>query len=90
MKVSQTLYKTNYKPTIEQHDGLIMIENMLTLLSCIYVQKYDYMNDNYFLCLIDCDFTLVCLLTSLLQILVTLSSPLLSLGANKLEEKNMN
>ncbi len=30
-----------------------MIENFLTLLSCIYVQIYDCMNDNYFLCLID-------------------------------------
>jgi hypothetical protein len=48
MKVSQTLYTTNYIPTIEQHDVLIMIENVLTLLSCIYVQIYDYMNDNYF------------------------------------------
>jgi hypothetical protein len=50
MKVSQTLYTTNYKFTIEQHDGLIMNENILILLSCIYVQKYDYMNNNYFLC----------------------------------------
>jgi hypothetical protein len=57
MKVSQTLYTTNYKPTIEQHDDLIMIENVLTLLFCIYVQKYDYMKDNYFLCLIDHAFT---------------------------------
>jgi len=48
MKISQTLYTKNYKPIIEQHDGLIMIENVLTLLSCIYVQKYDYLNDNYF------------------------------------------
>jgi hypothetical protein len=48
MEISQTLYTQNYKPIIEQHDGLIMIENVLTLLSCIYVQKYDYMNDNYF------------------------------------------
>jgi hypothetical protein len=48
-KVSQTLYTTNYKPTIEQHDGLIIIENVVILLSCIYVQKYDYMNNNYFL-----------------------------------------
>ncbi len=52
------MYTTNYKPTIEQHDGLIMIENILSLLSCIYVQKYDCMNDNYFLCLIDRAFTL--------------------------------
>jgi hypothetical protein len=44
MKVSQNLYTINYKPTIEQHDGLIMIENIFILLSCIYVQKYDYMN----------------------------------------------
>jgi hypothetical protein len=51
------LYTTNYKPTIEQHDGLIMIENILILISCIYVQKYDYMNDNHFLCLIDRAFT---------------------------------
>jgi hypothetical protein len=50
-------YTTNYKPTIEQHDGLITIENVLILLSCIYVQKYDYMNNNYFLCLIDRAFT---------------------------------
>jgi hypothetical protein len=57
MKVSQTLYTTNYKPIIEQHDGLIMIENILILLSYIYVQKYDCMNNNYFLCLIDCAFT---------------------------------
>jgi hypothetical protein len=35
-----------------------MIENILSLLSCIYVQKYDCMNDNYFLCLIDRAFTL--------------------------------
>jgi hypothetical protein len=35
-----------------------MIENILTLLSCIYVQKYDCMNNNYFLCLIDRAFTL--------------------------------
>jgi hypothetical protein len=48
MKISQTLYTKNYKPIIEQHDGLIMIENVLTLLSCIYVQKYDYMNDIFF------------------------------------------
>jgi hypothetical protein len=34
-----------------------MIENILILLSYIYVQKYDYMNDNYFLCLIDHGFT---------------------------------
>jgi len=34
-----------------------MIENVLILLSYIYVQKYDYMNDNYFLCLIDCALT---------------------------------
>jgi hypothetical protein len=34
-----------------------MIEKKLTLISCIYVQNYDYMNDNYFLCLIDCAFT---------------------------------
>jgi len=34
-----------------------MIENILTLLSCIYLQKYDYMNDNYFLSLIDHAFT---------------------------------
>ncbi len=54
----QTLYTTNYKPTTEQHDSLIMIENVLTLLSCIYVQKYNCMNDNYFLCLIDHAFTL--------------------------------
>jgi hypothetical protein len=53
MKVSQTLYALNYKTTIEQHDGLIIIENILILLSCIYVQKY------YFLCLIDCAFTQV-------------------------------
>ncbi len=46
------MYTTNYKPTINQHDGLIIIENVLTLLSCIYVQKY-----NYFLCLIDYAFT---------------------------------
>ncbi len=52
------MYTTNYKPTIEQHDGLIMIENVLTWLSYIYVQKYDCMNDNYFLCLIDIAFTL--------------------------------
>jgi hypothetical protein len=58
-KFSQTLYTTNYKLIIEQHDGLIMIENFLTLLSCIYVQKYDCMNDNYFLCLIDHAFTLI-------------------------------
>jgi hypothetical protein len=58
MKVSQTLYTTNYKLTIEQHDGLIMNENILTLLSCIYVQKYEYMNDNYFLCPIVHVFTL--------------------------------
>jgi len=57
MKVSQTLCTKNYKPIIEQHDGLIMIKNVLTLLSCIYVLKYDYMNDNYFLCLIDHAFT---------------------------------
>jgi hypothetical protein len=30
-----------------------MIENVLTLFSYIYVQKYDYMNDNYFWFLID-------------------------------------
>jgi hypothetical protein len=48
---------SNYKPTIEHNDGLIMIENVLTLLLCIYVQKYDCMNDNYFLCLIDHAFT---------------------------------
>jgi hypothetical protein len=47
-----------YEPTIEQYDGLIMIENVLTLLLCINVQKNDYMNDNYFLCLIDYVFTL--------------------------------
>ncbi len=58
MKVCQTLYTTNYKPTIEKHDGLITIKKILNLLSCIYVQKYDCMNDNYFLCLIDCVFTL--------------------------------
>jgi hypothetical protein len=58
MKVFQTLYTTNYKPTIEQHDGLIMIENVLTLLSCIYLQNYNCTNDNYFLCLIDRAFTL--------------------------------
>jgi len=34
MKVFQTLYTTNYKPVIEQHDGLITIENNLILLSC--------------------------------------------------------
>jgi hypothetical protein len=58
MKVSQTLYTTSYKPTIEKHDGLIMIANVLNLLSCIYVQKYDCMDDNYFLCLFDRVFTL--------------------------------
>jgi hypothetical protein len=57
MKVSQTLYTIRYEFIIEQHDGLIMIENILLLLSCIYVQKYDWMNDNYFLCLIDRAFT---------------------------------
>jgi hypothetical protein len=57
-KVFQTLYTTNYKPTVEQHDGLIMTENVLTLLSYIYVQSYDCMNDSYFLCLIDLTFTL--------------------------------
>jgi hypothetical protein len=30
-----------------------MIENVLTLHSCIYVQKYNCMNDNYYFCLID-------------------------------------
>jgi hypothetical protein len=40
-KVSQILYTRNYKPTIEQQDALIMIENVLIQLSCIYVQKYD-------------------------------------------------
>jgi len=25
-----------------------MIESVLIILSCIYVQKYDYMNNNYF------------------------------------------
>jgi hypothetical protein len=34
-----------------------MIENVLTLLSCIYVQIYDCMNDNYFLFLIEHAFT---------------------------------
>jgi hypothetical protein len=87
MKVSQILCTTNYKPTIEQHDGLIMIENILILLSCIYVQKYNYMNNNYFLWLIDCAFTVACLLPCLLQILVALSSPLLLLGANRLEKE---
>ncbi len=52
------MYTTDYKATIKQHDGLIMIENVLTLLSCIYVQKYDYMNNNYLLSLIDRAFTL--------------------------------
>jgi len=52
------LYTTNYKHTIEQYDGLIMIENILILLSCIYVQKNDYMNNKYFLCLIGHAFTL--------------------------------
>jgi hypothetical protein len=50
MKVFQTLYAIKYKRIMEQHDSLIMIENVLTLLSCIYVQKYEY---NYFVCLID-------------------------------------
>jgi hypothetical protein len=57
MKDSQTLYTKNYKPIIDQYDGLIMIENILTLFSCIYVQKYDSMKNNYFLCPIDCAFT---------------------------------
>jgi hypothetical protein len=35
-----------------------MIENILTLLSYIYVQKYDCMNDKYFFSLIDRAFTL--------------------------------
>jgi len=35
-----------------------MIENILLLPFCIYVQKYDYMNDNYFFCVIDRAFTL--------------------------------
>jgi hypothetical protein len=34
-----------------------MIENVLTLLSCIYVEKYDFMNETKFLCLIDRAFT---------------------------------
>ncbi len=42
------MYTTNYKPIIEQHDGFIMIENILILVSCIYVQKYDYKNYYYF------------------------------------------
>jgi hypothetical protein len=59
VKVFQTLYTTNYKPIIEQHDGLlIMIKNILTFLFCIYVQKYDCMNNNV-LCLIDDAFSLV-------------------------------
>jgi len=36
-----------------------MIENILTLLSYIYVQKYDYMNNNYFLFLTDHAFNLL-------------------------------
>jgi hypothetical protein len=58
MKIFQTLYTTNYKPTIEEHDGLIIIENILTLLSYIYVQNYNCTNDNYSLCLINHAFTL--------------------------------
>jgi hypothetical protein len=58
MKIFQTLYTTNYKPTIEEHDGLIIIENILTLLSYIYVQNYNCMNDIYLLCLINHAFTL--------------------------------
>jgi hypothetical protein len=57
MKICKTLYTINNKLTIEQHAGLIMIENILILLSYIYVQKYVCMNDNYFLCLIDRAFT---------------------------------
>jgi hypothetical protein len=33
----QFLYTTYYKFKIVHHDGLIMIEKILTLLSCIYV-----------------------------------------------------
>jgi len=34
-----------------------MIEKILILLSCIYVQKYDCIQNNYFLCLIHHAFT---------------------------------
>jgi hypothetical protein len=47
-----------------------MIENVLILLSCIYVQKYDCMNNNYFLCLIDHAFTPKWFLLTLTSIVV--------------------
>jgi hypothetical protein len=58
MKVFKHCIQQITNPLLNIMMVLIMIENVLTLLSCIYVQKYNCMNDNYFLCLIDHAFTL--------------------------------
>jgi hypothetical protein len=58
MKVFKRCIQQITNPLLNIMMVLIMIENVLTLLSCIYVQKYNCMNDNYFLCLIDPAFTL--------------------------------